>query len=122
RSGGRNGAAHAAGVDLAGPTPPAHPLQPCGAPPRADGAGGPRVRHADERQPRGARAREDGIAARMDLRRRLAAATLVAPMLLPPCALASSLERFSEFIAGTLTAQGEFEQKIFDSKDRKSTR
>jgi outer membrane lipoprotein carrier protein len=54
----------------------------------------------------------------MDLRRRLAAATLVAPMLLPPCALASSLERFSEFIAGTTTAQGEFEQKIFDSNHK----
>jgi len=54
----------------------------------------------------------------MDLRRRLAAATLVAPMLLPPCAHASSLERFSEFIAGTTTAQGEFEQKIFDSNHK----
>jgi outer membrane lipoprotein carrier protein len=32
-----------------------------------------------------------------------------------PCALGSSLERFSEFVTGTLTAQGEFEQKIFDS-------
>lgn len=39
-------------------------------------------------------------------------------MLLPPCALASSLERFSEFIAGTTTAQGEFEQKIFDSNHK----
>jgi outer membrane lipoprotein carrier protein len=28
---------------------------------------------------------------------------------------ASSLERFSEFISGTLSARGEFEQKIFDS-------
>jgi outer membrane lipoprotein carrier protein len=54
----------------------------------------------------------------MGLRRRLAAATLVASMLLPPCALASSLERFSEFIAGTITAQGEFEQKIFDSNHK----
>jgi outer membrane lipoprotein carrier protein len=35
-----------------------------------------------------------------------------------PCAYASSLERFSEFISETLTARGEFEQKIFDS-DRK---
>jgi outer membrane lipoprotein carrier protein len=32
-----------------------------------------------------------------------------------PCAHASSLERFSEFISGTLAARGEFEQKIFDS-------
>jgi len=39
-------------------------------------------------------------------------------MLLPPCALASSLERFSEFIAGTITAQGEFEQKIFDGNHK----
>ena len=35
-------------------------------------------------------------------------------MISPPCVLASSLERFSEFINGTLTARGEFEQKIFD--------
>ena len=31
---------------------------------------------------------------------------------------ASSLEHFSEFITGTLTARGEFEQKIFDSNRR----
>jgi outer membrane lipoprotein carrier protein len=36
----------------------------------------------------------------------------------PPCALGSSLERFSEFITGTLTARGEFEQKIFDGNRR----
>jgi outer membrane lipoprotein carrier protein len=34
--------------------------------------------------------------------------------LLPLCVLASSLERFAEFMTGTLTARGEFEQKIFD--------
>jgi outer membrane lipoprotein carrier protein len=55
----------------------------------------------------------------MDLRRRLAAAPLcIALMLVPPCVLASSLERFSEFITGTLTARGEFEQKIFDANRR----
>ena len=55
----------------------------------------------------------------MDLRRRVAAAALGgALLLLPPCILASSLERFSEFISGTLTARGEFEQKIFDSNRR----
>jgi len=55
----------------------------------------------------------------MDLRQRVAAAALgVALMLLPPCVLASSLERFSEFINGTLTARGEFEQKIFDTNHR----
>lgn len=55
----------------------------------------------------------------MDLRRRLAAAPLgVALLLLPLCVLASSLERFSEFINGTLTARGEFEQKIFDVNRR----
>jgi outer membrane lipoprotein carrier protein len=54
----------------------------------------------------------------MGLRRRFAAATLAASMLLVPCALASSLERFSEFIAGTTTARGEFEQKIFDSNHK----
>lgn len=55
----------------------------------------------------------------MDLRRRLAAAPLgVALMFLPLCVLASSLERFSEFINGTLTARGEFEQKIFDVNRR----
>jgi outer membrane lipoprotein carrier protein len=35
-----------------------------------------------------------------------------------PGVLASSLERFSEFIAGTVTAKGEFEQKIFDNNRR----
>jgi outer membrane lipoprotein carrier protein len=55
----------------------------------------------------------------MDLRRRVAAAALGgALLLLPPCILASSLERFSEFIRGTLTARGEFEQKIFDNNRR----
>jgi outer membrane lipoprotein carrier protein len=55
----------------------------------------------------------------MDLRRRLAAAPLgVALLFLPLCVLASSLERFSEFINGTLTARGEFEQKIFDANRR----
>lgn len=55
----------------------------------------------------------------MDLRRRLAAAPLgVALLFLPLCVLASSLERFSEFINGTLTARGEFEQKIFDVNRR----
>ena len=55
----------------------------------------------------------------MDLRRRLAATPLgVALMFLPLCVLASSLERFSEFINGTLTARGEFEQKIFDVNHR----
>ena len=36
----------------------------------------------------------------------------------PLCASASSLERFSEFITGTRTARGEFEQKIFDSSSK----
>lgn len=55
----------------------------------------------------------------MSLRRRLAAAPLgVALLLVPPCVPASSLDRFSEFINGTLTARGEFEQKIFDSNRR----
>lgn len=43
--------------------------------------------------------------------RALALALLLAA---PIAALASSLERFSEFINTTLTAKGEFEQKIFD--------
>jgi len=51
----------------------------------------------------------------MGLRRCWVAAPLGALLaLLPLCVLASSLERFSEFITGTLTARGEFEQKIFD--------
>jgi outer membrane lipoprotein carrier protein len=37
---------------------------------------------------------------------------------LSPGVLASSLERFSEFIAGTVTAKGEFEQRIFDNNRR----
>jgi outer membrane lipoprotein carrier protein len=35
-----------------------------------------------------------------------------------PVAIASSLERFAEFIKGTLTAKGRFEQKIFDGNRR----
>jgi len=35
-----------------------------------------------------------------------------------PCAQASGLERFSEFMSGTLTARGEFEQRIFDSNHK----
>ena len=46
---------------------------------------------------------------------RLLAAVPVAFALSAPCALASSLERFSDFITGFRTARGEFEQKIFDS-------
>jgi outer membrane lipoprotein carrier protein len=54
----------------------------------------------------------------MGRRRRLAAALLAALACLPRCVLAASLERFSEFIAGTTTAQGQFEQKIFDSNHK----
>ena len=55
----------------------------------------------------------------MDCRRLIAAVALVAFFAIAaPCALASSLERFSDFISRTLTAQGEFEQKIFD-RDRR---
>jgi outer membrane lipoprotein carrier protein len=55
----------------------------------------------------------------MDLCRRLAALALGgALLLLPPGVPASSLERFSDFISGTLTARGEFEQKIFDGNHR----
>ena len=55
----------------------------------------------------------------MDLCRRLAAVALGgALLLLPPGVPASSLERFSEFIGDTLTARGEFEQKIFDGNHR----
>ena len=37
---------------------------------------------------------------------------------LPLSASSASLERFSEFINQTLTARGEFEQKIFDRNRR----
>jgi len=51
----------------------------------------------------------------MALRSRIAAVFLGALLALAvPGAGASSLERFSEFISETLTARGEFEQKIFD--------
>jgi outer membrane lipoprotein carrier protein len=39
-------------------------------------------------------------------------------MLVLPCATASSLDRFAEFINATQTARGEFEQKIFDKNRR----
>jgi outer membrane lipoprotein carrier protein len=42
-------------------------------------------------------------------------AAVLAFALSAPCALASSLERFSDFVTGFRTARGEFEQKIFDS-------
>jgi outer membrane lipoprotein carrier protein len=55
----------------------------------------------------------------MDPRWRFLAVPLGAFLvLLPPCAWGSSQERFSEFMTGTLTARGEFEQKIFDSNRR----
>ena len=38
--------------------------------------------------------------------------------LMPICATAGSLERFSEFIDKTLTARGDFEQKIFNRSHR----
>src|SRR5262245_2808553 len=43
------------------------------------------------------------------------ALVLVAAALSHQSALAGSLERFSEFINATLTARGQFEQKIFDA-------
>jgi outer membrane lipoprotein carrier protein len=55
----------------------------------------------------------------MNFRFLLIAALLGAVLsLVPAVASAGSLERFSEFIRETLTARGEFEQKIFD-RDRK---
>src|SRR5262245_48586611 len=52
----------------------------------------------------------------MSLRRRLLAVPLgVGLVVLSPSVPASSLERLSEFMTGTLTARGEFEQKIFDA-------
>lgn len=45
---------------------------------------------------------------------RLHIAALLALLALPVPALSGSLERFSEFIDQTLTARGEFEQKIYD--------
>jgi outer membrane lipoprotein carrier protein len=54
----------------------------------------------------------------MGLRRFFAISVGAVLGLVPPVVQASSLERFSEFITGTLTARGEFEQKIFDH-DRK---
>jgi len=39
-------------------------------------------------------------------------------LVLPLTAISASLERFSEFINQTLTARGEFEQKIFDRNRR----
>ena len=51
----------------------------------------------------------------MAFRSRLVAVFLGALLaLIPPAAPAGSLERFSEFIDKTLTARGEFQQKIFD--------
>ncbi|HEY6242010.1 MAG TPA: outer membrane lipoprotein chaperone LolA [Burkholderiales bacterium] len=55
----------------------------------------------------------------MDFRVRLILVLLGAVLSLAPAvASAGSLERFSEFVRETLTARGEFEQKIFD-RDRK---
>jgi outer membrane lipoprotein carrier protein len=49
---------------------------------------------------------------------RALAAAAVALLALPSSAPAASLERFSQFINGTQTAQGKFEQKIFDSSHK----
>lgn len=51
----------------------------------------------------------------MSWHRVLAAAAFLA---LPSLAAAASLERFSQFITATHTAQGKFEQRIFDSNRR----
>ena len=52
----------------------------------------------------------------MSLRRGVMSALLGVGLALSPLlGLASSLERFSAFINGTVQARGEFEQKIFDS-------
>jgi outer membrane lipoprotein carrier protein len=52
----------------------------------------------------------------MGPRRPVVAALLGVGLALTPLSgVASSLERFSEFINGTVQARGEFEQKIFDS-------
>jgi outer membrane lipoprotein carrier protein len=52
----------------------------------------------------------------MSLRRDVLAALFGVGLALSPLSgVASSLERFSEFINGTVQARGEFEQKIFDS-------
>jgi len=52
----------------------------------------------------------------MNLRRGVMPALFGVGLALTPLSgVASSLERFSEFINGTVQAQGEFEQKIFDS-------
>ena len=52
----------------------------------------------------------------MSLRRGVLAALFGVGLALSPLSgVASSLERFSEFINGTVQARGEFEQKIFDS-------
>jgi len=53
----------------------------------------------------------------MGLRRALLAAPWVF-LAVPALAPASSLERFSQFINGTLTAQGKFEQKIYDGSHK----
>ena len=49
---------------------------------------------------------------------RALAAAAVASLALPSVSPASSLERFSQFITATHTAQGKFEQKIFDGNRR----
>jgi outer membrane lipoprotein carrier protein len=54
----------------------------------------------------------------MGRRWHLAAVVLAVLACLSPWSRAASLERFSEFIAGTTTAQGQFEQKIFDSNHK----
>jgi outer membrane lipoprotein carrier protein len=54
----------------------------------------------------------------MGLRRGFLAVALGTVLAAPACALASSQERFTEFITGTLTARGEFEQRIFDGNRR----
>jgi outer membrane lipoprotein carrier protein len=49
---------------------------------------------------------------------RLAAVSLAAALLISGWSEASSLERFSDFIDATLTARGDFEQRIFDANGK----
>ena len=116
RPGGGDRDAHAPAVDLARAAAPAHRLQPGGAPHRADGAGGARVVDADERQPRGARPEPGGVA--MRFAPAVAAAVGLFSLLATGLAHASGIERLNQFMASTVTATGEFEQRVAN-RDRK---
>ncbi len=103
-------------VDLAGAAPPAHRLQPRRAPDRADGARRPGLGDADQRQPRGAGSRGQGVIVRM---RRARSARVV--LCVVAHAEAASLDQLQAFVRETPDAARRASRRtVFDAQGRQT--